>query len=248
MSVDDAGQSQSGGAERRVDLASLFRTFLGEGGGQDSGSADLGGLGSLLGAFLGQGAPEAPSAGQTDAGIAGLVEGLGLSPAVAQAAIALVLGSLLQGGSAQGSKGGVAGLMAQAGDRPLDEEAVKATGLPEQLSKETGLDLPKAIQTVQQILQWLRKATKPLGSASASKPSGSTTTAAKKRRRKSSSQKKKTSSSAAKPRRPKSSSNTAKPKRPKTSSSATKPKKTSGSTRPTARRKSGTRSESAEAE
>jgi hypothetical protein len=252
MSVDDAEQSQPGGAERGLDLSSLFQGFLGEGGDQDSGSAGLGGLGGLLGALLSQGAPEADSTGQTDAGVAGLVEGAGISPSLAQAAIALVLGSLLRGG--KGSEGGgIAELMAQAGDRPLDDEAVKATGLPAQLSKDTGIDLPQAIQTIQQVLQWLRKATKPLGSAS----SGSTTTAAKKRRRKSTAkktEKKETSSGAAKPKRPRTSSSTAKAKpkaKPKTASSSTrpkaKPKKASSSTRPKAKRKTSTRSESVEA-
>jgi hypothetical protein len=256
MSEKDAEQLQSGGGERGLDLSSLFQGLLGEGVGPQpgSGSADLGGLGGLLGALLGQGAPESEPVGQAESGIAGLVEGSGISPSVVQAAISLVLGSLLHGGSAEGSTGGgIAALMARPGDEPLDQDALKATGLPQQLSKETGLDLPKAIQTIQQVLQWLRKATKPLGSASA----GSSTGAARKRRRKPTAKKKEkteASTAKAKPKRPKRSTGAAKAKpkaRPKTTSSSTrpkaKPKKTTGSTQPRARRKTSTRSESVDA-
>jgi len=168
--------------------------------------------------LLGQGAPEAEPVQQPVPDAAGLAEGMEISPSAAQAALALVMGSLLRGGGAEGTEGGsLAGRLAQLGDRPLDEEAVKATGLPEQLSRSTGLDLPKAVQTVQQILEMLRKVTKPLGSAG--------TTARKKRKKTSSSTRpkakpKKTTSST----RPK-----AKPKKPSTSRPKAKPKKTSTS-------------------
>jgi hypothetical protein len=152
---------------------------------------------------------------------------MGISPSVAQAAMALVMGSLLKGGSAEGSAGGgLAGLLGQPEDQPLDEEGVKATGLPGQLSRNTGLDLPKAIQTVQQILVMLRKATKPLGSA------GAGTTARKKRKKPSSSTRPK-----AKPKKP---AGSAKPMaNPKKTTSSAKPKakptKTTTSTRPKAK-------------
>jgi hypothetical protein len=246
MSVENTEQSQTGGTDRGLDLSSLFQGFLGEGAGSGSGSTDLGGLGGVLGALLGQGAPA--SASPADPVSAGIVEGAGVSPAVGQAALSLVLGSLLRGGVSGGS--GIAALMNQAADQPLDEEAVKATGLPAQLAKETGINLPVAIRTVQQVLQWLRKVTKPLGSSA----SGGSTGTAKKRRRKSTS-KKETSTARAKPKRPTTSSSAAKAKpkaKPKTTSSATrpkaKPKTTTSSTRPKAKRKTSTRSTPVEPE
>jgi hypothetical protein len=220
MSVDDAEQSGSEGAQRGLDLSSLLQGSQRESDEQGAGSAGLAGLGGLLSGLLNQGTPDVGSAGQLDLDDAGLAEGMGISPSVAQAALALVMGSLLRGGSAEGSKsGGLAGQLAQLGDQPLDEEAVKATGLPGQLARNTGLDLPKAIQTVQQILEMLRKATKPLGSAAASKPSTST---AKKRRRK-------TTSSTRPKAKPKKTTSSARPK--------AKPKKTTSSARPKAKPK-----------
>lgn len=220
MSVDDAEQSASEGAERGLDLSSLLQGALGEGGTQGSGSEGLAGLGGLLGGLLGQGAPEGGPADQPALDDAGLVESAGISPSIAQAAMALVMGSLLRGGSAEGSAGGgLTGLLGQLGDKPLDQEAVKATGLPQQLSSSTGLDLPKAVQTVQQILEMLRKVTKPLGSA------GASTTAPKKRRRRSdSSAPKPKAKSKAKPKAATKPNAKAKPK--------AKPKKTTSSTRP----------------
>jgi len=233
MSVDDTEQSAPEGAERSLDLSSLFQGLQAEGEQQGSGAEGLAGLGGLLGGLLGQGAPDAGPADQPSPDAAGLAEGMGVSPSVAQAAMALVMGSLLRGSSAEGAKGGgLAELLRQSEDQPLDEEAVRATGLPEQLSRSTGLDLPKAIQTVQQLLAMLRKATKPLGSAGASKPAG--TTARKKR--------KKASSSTRPKAKPKETSTSARPKaKPKKASSSTrpkaKPKKASSSTRPKAKPK-----------
>jgi hypothetical protein len=221
MSVDDTEQSGSEGAARGLDLSSLLQGALEKGGEQGAGAEGLAGLGGLLGGLLGQGAPEAGSAGQPDLNDAGLAEGMGISPSVVQAAMALVMGSLLRAGSAEGSAGGgLSGLLGQSGDQPLDEEAVKATGLPEQLSRNTGLDLPKAIQTVQQLLEMLRKATKPLGSA------GAGTTARKKR--------KKASSSTRPKAKPKKTTSSTRPK--------AKPKKTTISTRPKAKPKKTTSS------
>lgn len=243
MSVNDKEGSGSEGAERDLDLSSLFQGLLGQGEGQVSGGGDSAGLGGLLGALLGGGAPEAGYVEQTSPDAAGLAESTGLSPSLAQAALALIMGSLLRGDSGKGSAGGgLAGLLGQPADQPLDEEAVKATGLPEALSHSTGLDLPKAVLTVQQILDWLRKATKPLGSAGAGKPSTSSTTAAKKRRRKTSSattakaKPKKTTGSKPAKAKPKKTTPSkpakAKPKKTSTSKPAkAKPKKTTSSKR-----------------
>jgi hypothetical protein len=220
VSIDDSEQSRSEGAERGLDLSSLLQGLSGAGGSQEPGSPDLSGLGGLVSGLLGQGRPEAEPAVQPVSDAAGLAEGMGISPSAAQAALALVMGSLLRGGSAEGSQGGgLAGQLAQLGDQPLDEEAVKATGLPEQLSRNTGLDLPKAVQTVQQILDMLRKVTKPLGAAGAS-----TTATGKKRRRKTTSSQSTTTAR----KKPKMASSSTRPK-PKTTA---KPKKGSSSTRP----------------
>ena len=232
MSTDDVEKSQSEGADRGLDLSSLIQGLSGAGGSQESGSPDLSGLGGLMSGLLGQGAPEAEPVQQPVPDAAGLAEGMGISPSAAQAALALVMGSLLQGGGAEGTEGGsLAGRLAQLGDRPLDEETVKATGLPEQLSRSTGLDLPKAVQTVQQILEMLRKVTKPLGSA------GAGATARKKRRKTSSSTRpkakpKKTTSSTRPKAKPKKTTSSSRPK-PKTTA---KPKKASTS-KTTKRRK-----------
>ena len=210
MSTDDPERSQFEDAERAIDLSSLFQGLQGEGRNQGSGSPDVSGLGSLLAGLIGQGMPEAKPANQPSPDAAGLAEGMGISPSVAQAALALVMGSLLRSGSDEESKGSsLIGVLGKAGDQPLDEEAVKATGLPDQLSRNTGLDLPKAVETVQQILEMLRKATKPLGSAGASKPSASTTAARKKR--------KKASSSTRPKAKPKKTSTSTRPKRKTTS-------------------------------
>jgi hypothetical protein len=216
VSTDEPEKSRSEGAERGLDLSSLIQGLSGAGGSQASGSPDLSGLGGLLGGLIGQGKPKAEPAEQPVPDAARLAEGMGISPSVAQAAMALVMGSLLRGGSAEGPKGGgLAGQLAQLGDQPLNEEAVNATGLPEQLSRTTGLDLPKAVQTVQQILEMLRKVTKPLGAAGAS-------TAGRKKR-------KKASSSARPKAKPKKTTSSTRPKaKPKktSASSTTKPRKT----------------------
>jgi hypothetical protein len=218
MSTDDSEHSRSEDAGRGTDLSFLFQNLQGEGINQESGSPDVSGLGGLLAGLVGQGTPEAEPAAQPGPDAAGLAEGMGISPSVAQAALALVMGSLLRSGSDEESKGSdLVGLLGKAGDQLLDEEAVRATGLPEQLSRNTGLDLPKAIQAVQQLLEMLRKATKPLGSAGA-KPSAGTTAARKKRKKASGSTRpkakpKKTSSSTRPKAKPKKPSTAARPKR-----------------------------------
>jgi len=225
-SKPDAGSPDLGGpagGAGGLDLSALLGSLLGGGSPTDSGSPDLGGLaggaggldlGALLGGLLGGGNAAAPSlpdltglagvlsgasgeqgGGQPGLDVNGLAEGMGLSPSILQAAIPLVLGGLL--------KGNIPGRM---GDQPPDEAAVRATGVPQELAARTGLDLPKAVLTVQQVLEWLRKATKPLGASGAHRPAHASKPAVKKKPRKQAG-----SSHAA---------STARPKRPKSSASA----------------------------
>jgi len=192
-SEPDAGGPDLGGlagGAGGLDLGALLGGLLGGGNAAAPSLPDLTGLaGVLSGAFGEQGG------GQPGLDVIGLAEGMGLSPSILQAAIPLVLGGLLKGN-----------LPSRAGDQPLDEAALRATGVPQELAAKTGLELPKAVLTVQQVLAWLRKVTRPLGASGAHKPAHTSKPTGKK-----------------KPRKPSGSSqaaSTARPKRPKSSASA----------------------------
>ncbi len=114
-------------------------------------------LGQLLGGLLG-----GPMHDQ-DEGTGALAAGSGISPALLQAALPLVLGALARGagriGSGEPSEAdrGTAGLAARLqGDDPIDADYLQATGLPQQLAGQTGIDLAGAIAIIQRILQLLR--------------------------------------------------------------------------------------------
>lgn len=186
---------------------------------------DLGGvLGGLLGA-TGPAAPAADAAPEGGADLGGLLMGLlgdrlnvgglaketGLSQSVIQAAVPLLLGALLQGGQQKAAAGAAEAPRASLADlagRVLSGKAVgpkylAETGLPDQLTRATGLDAKTALNAIMAILKALGKGT------TAAKP-------------KAKPKKKKTTSSTSKP-KPKT---TSKPKPKTTSKPKPKPKTT----------------------
>lgn len=115
-------------------------------------------------------------------GLGGLLEGLlggdtapaaqaGLSPALLQSALALVLGKLAAGRSAAAtgeltsgigssaedpSPVSLTGLLEQMrGGTRVDDNALEATGLPQQLAAQAGINLPQALKALQAILSLL---------------------------------------------------------------------------------------------
>jgi len=128
--------------EERPDTNSLAALLGGGSGGLD--------VGDLLGGLLGRKQEEA------EEGAAGGLAELGLSPAVLQAGLALVLGRLKDGGSAAAGGLDLAALLQQTGEEDeADEEALAATGLPQQLSTIAGIDLGDALKAIQTILALL---------------------------------------------------------------------------------------------
>ncbi len=136
-----SGNRQADDAER-PDTNSLGALMGGGGGGLD--------LGGLLGGLL-RGNQEAVEDGEAS----GFAE-LGLSPAVLQAGLALVLGRLKAGDSAASGGLDLGALLQRAGEEDAaDEEAVAATGLPQQLAAMAGIDLGDALKAIQTILALL---------------------------------------------------------------------------------------------
>jgi hypothetical protein len=195
-----AGQAAGAGG---LDLTGLLGALLSGDGEAPTGSAFMAGLLSALG-----GASSAET-GQPALDVNGLAEGTGVAPSVIQAAIPLVLGGLLQGS-----------LSGRAGGAPLDETRLQATGIPQELSAKTGIDLSKAVLIIQQLIEALRKALKPPSASGAAKPA---------RKRKRPSQSSASHAAAARPKRPKSSAGASSSKpRPKAKpkpKSAAKPKR-----------------------
>jgi hypothetical protein len=191
-------------------------------------------LANLLGGILGGETGEKD--GATDS-VSGVAEQAGITPDIAQAVMALVAGQLASrqaGGADKTKSAGLDELLEQVrGGQAVDETALKASGLPQNLAKSTGLDLSEAIRVMQKLLPSLaallglpgskpvhkpkpkpkprpaakpKPASKPKPSA-ASRPKPSTSTskpAAKPKPKPSSSSRPKPSTSAAKPRRRKS--------------------------------------------
>ncbi len=136
-----SGNRQADDAER-PDTNSLGALLGGGSGGLD--------LGGLLGGLL-RGNQEAVE----DREASGFAE-LGLSPAVLQAGLALVLGRLKAGDSAASGGLDLGALLQRAGEEDAaDEEAVAATGLPQQLAAMAGIDLGDALKAIQTILALL---------------------------------------------------------------------------------------------
>lgn len=136
-----SGNRQADDTER-PDTNSLGALLGGGSGGLD--------LGDLLGGLL-RGNQEAVEDGETS----GFAE-LGLSPAVLQAGLALVLGRLKAGDSAASGGLDLGALLQRAREEDAaDEEAVAATGLPQQLAAVAGIDLDDALKAIQTILALL---------------------------------------------------------------------------------------------
>lgn len=215
--MDDL-MSLLGGGQNKINpndnpLDHLFATLLGGIGRQEGGSpAEL--LSTLL-------------AGEP---VAGLAEQAQVTPTVVQAALALLAGHLAGEGASKEAGVDLNALLAQASRREEpDASALKASGLPQELMKTTGLDLSAAIKALQKLLPLLggllnlpglkpSAAAKPKPKpAAASKPKPASATS-----------KPKPSSAASKPKpKPKPASTTSKPK---PTSTASKPKPASGST------------------
>lgn len=135
------GGQQADNTER-PDMDSLAALLGGGSGGLD--------LGGLLGGLLRGNPAEAEESEPS-----GFAE-LGLSPAVLQAGLALVLGRLKAGDSAASGGLDLGALLQRAGEEDqADEEAVAATGLPQQLASVAGIDLGDALKAIQAILALL---------------------------------------------------------------------------------------------
>jgi hypothetical protein len=225
---DHANQAGSVDATRGLNLGGLFGALLGAAGPDDE-----------------EGAAETPSTGLDGAALAGLLGGLlggktgnldleslveqsGVSQSVIQAAIPLVLSALLgvgdrkAGDAANAKSVTLADLLGQAAQgKGVEAESIAATGLPQELSARTGLDIPKAISAILAILKALG-----IGSGKTSaKPKS-------KRKAKAKPKTKPKPSASAKPKKkPKASSGAtgAKPKKkPKSAGSTAKPKPATG--------------------
>ncbi|MGC8781322.1 MAG: hypothetical protein ACP5UQ_10690 [Anaerolineae bacterium] len=234
------GEGKPHGEEDDATLGNLLARLLGEAGGGQVGGSDT--LGGMLATLLGGGS----GGGGND--VAGLAEQAQVTPAVVQAVLALLAGRL----AGQAARGEAAvdlnALLAQAsaGATP-DEATLKASGLPQELTKTTGLDLGAAIKALQRLLPLLaglfnlpglKPATKPkpqAASSPAAKPKPASSTA----RPKPASSSTRPSGSTAKP---KPSGSTARPRpasstgKPKPAGSTSKPKPT---TKPRPRKSEG---------
>ena len=110
-------------------------------------------LANLLGGILGG------ATGEEDAEadpVSGIADQAGITPDIAQAVMALVAGQLASrqaGGGDKAKSAGLDELLEQArGGQEVDETALKASGLPQNLAKSTGLDLSEAIRVLQKLL------------------------------------------------------------------------------------------------
>lgn len=137
----------------------------------DSGNSEAGTEAvGLLAELLGGG--RADNAVQAEGRAAGVVERLGMTPGLLQAVLPLVLGRLaaarqpavetppapfesgVGGGAAQGLE--VDGLLERmSSEQGLDDDYVRATGMPQELAAKTGIDLPEAISVIKKILELL---------------------------------------------------------------------------------------------
>ena len=88
--------------------------------------------------------------------VSGIAEQSGITPDIAQAVMALIAGQLASrqaGGGDEAKSAGLDELLEQArGGQAVDETALKASGLPQNLAKSTGLELSEAIRVLQKLL------------------------------------------------------------------------------------------------
>jgi len=107
-------------------------------------------LANLLGGILG-----GEAGGEADP-ISGVADQTGITPDIAQAVMALVAGQLASRQASGGDKAKSAGLdelLEQVrGGQAVNDTALKASGLPQNLAKSTGLDLSEAIRVLQKLL------------------------------------------------------------------------------------------------
>lgn len=203
MNIEDLLQAMMGGmgkADARTVEGGLLDLLGGLlGGGKTAGGADPA---DLLRGLLGGGSG---GGGSTFS----IAEETGLSPAVVQSALGLVMGKLLGGkrqgtaetlgatfesgigasASAPGSAGNLDSLLERMrGGADVDAQALNATGLPQELAAKAGIDLPQAMKAIQAILALLtgskapttkRRSTKSTSSTAKSRSTGSASSAAK---------------------------------------------------------------------
>jgi len=221
--MDELLQTLAGGAgkprgeEAETPLGNLLAGLLGgAGGGQTAGGDPLGGLvAALLGGGSGGGAND----------VSGLAEDAQVTPAIVQAVVALLVGQMAGQGTTKSGGADLTALLDQArSGAELDEVALKSSGLPDELTKTTGLDLSSALRVLQKLLPALAKLLNLPGLKPAAKPKPKPKPAAK--------PKPSASTSAAKP-KPKPTTAAAKPKpKPKPATATTakpKPKPASSS-------------------
>lgn len=252
----ETGSEQAGelDATRRIDLSGVLGGLLGEtepaapAAPRPEGGADLG---SILMGLLGD-----------RLNVGGLAKETGLSQSVIQAAVPLLLGALLQGSQQKAAAGAAEAPRASLADlagRVLSGKAVgpkylAETGLPDQLTRATGLDAKTALEAIMAILKALGKGTtaakpkakpkskpkKKKATSSASKPKPKTTAKSKPKPKTSAKSKPKPKTTAKSKPKPKSSAKpktTAKPKststtKPKPKTTAKPKRKTTSSTKP----------------
>ena len=110
-------------------------------------------LANLLGGILGGATGDED--GEADP-VSGIAKQWGITPDIAQAVMALVAGQLASrqaGGGDKAKSASLDELLEQVrGGQAVDESALKASGLPQNLAKSTGLDLSEAIRVLQKLL------------------------------------------------------------------------------------------------
>jgi len=163
--MDELLQALAGGAGKPqgeqddAPLGNLLARLLG---GQ-TGSSDP--LGGALAALLGGGS----GGGGNDVG--GLAAEAQVTPAIVRAVVALLVGQMAGQGTTKSGGADLAALLDQArSGAELDEVALKSSGLPEELTKTTGLDLSSALRVLQKLLPALAKLLNLPGSKPAAKP------------------------------------------------------------------------------
>jgi len=189
---------------------------------------------NLLGGMLGGATGE--EGGEADP-LSGIAEQSNITPDIAQAVMALIAGQLTSkpaGGRNDARSAGLDELLEQArGGQAVDETALKASGLPQNLVKSTGLDLSEAIRVLQKLLPSLAALLGLPGAKPAQKPKPKPRPAAKPRPTTKPKPATKPKPSAAS--RPKPSTSAAKPAaKPKPKpSTASRPKPSAGTAKPT---------------
>lgn len=210
------------GGKDDAGLGNLLATLLGGAGDEQ---APLGGLlATLLGGGSGGGANT----------LDGLAEQAQVTPAIVQAVIALLIGQMGKAEATKTGEAALAALLDQASSgAEVDEAALKASGLPLELAKTTGLDLAAAIRVLQKLLPSLAGLLNLPGLKPAARPRPKPKPAAKPRPSASTAKPKPTVATAAKPKPKPASATTAKPKpKPKPTSATTAKPKPAGSGKP----------------